>query len=175
MSSSPSSVPDLLRIAAAEAPETTAVTGEGREITYGLLSERSDRVADLLSALPVGSRVGYVNRNATEYFELLFGAAKAGVALVPLNFRLSADEMRWILDDAGVSLVVAGPEHEKTLSGLDVPLIITGEPYEEWLSGGRPVDPRREVSGDDLLVLMYSSGTTGRPKGVQSCSGRAST
>ncbi|MEO3786837.1 long-chain-fatty-acid--CoA ligase [Actinocorallia sp. B10E7] len=163
----PSSIPDLLRTTAAKAPDTLAVTGEGREITYGRLSERSDRVADLLAALPVGSRVGYVNRNATEYFELLFGAAKAGVALVPLNFRLSGDEMRWILDDAEVSLVVAGPEHAETLTGLDVPLIITGERYEEWLSGGRPVDPRREVSGDDLLVLMYSSGTTGRPKGVQ--------
>ncbi|GAA3207891.1 AMP-binding protein [Actinocorallia longicatena] len=162
----PTSVPDLLRVVAAKHPETTAVTGDGREITYGELSARSDRVADVLARLPAGSRVGYVDRNATEYFELLFGAAKAGVVLVPLNFRLSRAELRWILADAEVSLVVAGAEHLDDLAGLAVPVIGVGPSYETWLEGGTALDPRREAAGDELLVLMYSSGTTGRPKGV---------
>ncbi|RAY12781.1 fatty acid--CoA ligase [Actinomadura craniellae] len=162
----PPSVPDLLRDSAAKAPDVLAVTGDGRAIRYGELDERSDRVADLLAALPPGARVGYVDRNATEYFELLFGAAKAGVVLVPLNFRLAAKEMRWIIADADVSLVVAGPEHASSLTDLDVPVIAVGEPYERWLASGEPRDPRREAPGDGLLVLMYSSGTTGRPKGV---------
>ncbi len=163
----PLSVPDLLRSSAAENPDALAVTGDGRPIRYGELAERSDRVADLLSALPPGSRVGYVDRNSTEYFELLFGAAKAGVALVPLNFRLSAPEVAWILADAEVSLVVTGPDHAPSLAGLDVPVIEVGEPYERWVASGEPADPHRDASGEDLLVLMYSSGTTGRPKGVR--------
>ncbi|GAB2830023.1 fatty acid--CoA ligase [Actinocorallia aurea] len=163
----PLSVPELLRHSASARPDALAVTGDGRPIRYGELAERSDRVGDLLSALPPGSRVGYLDRNATEYFELLFGAAKAGVALVPLNFRLSAPEIRWILADAEVSLVVAAPEHAPALTGLDVPVIEVGAPYEAWVASGEPVDPRRDASGTDLLVLMYSSGTTGRPKGVR--------
>ncbi|MDX6741161.1 AMP-binding protein [Actinocorallia sp. A-T 12471] len=161
------SVPELLRRSASLRPDAPAVIGDGRAIRYGELAERSDRVADLLSALPPGARVGYLDRNATEYFELLFGAAKAGVALVPLNFRLSPPEIRWILDDADVSLVVAASEHLPALEGLDVPVIEVGDPYEAWVASGKPVDPRREASGDELLVLMYSSGTTGRPKGVR--------
>ncbi|MFF3438750.1 long-chain-fatty-acid--CoA ligase [Streptosporangium sp. NPDC002721] len=168
MPPAPTPVADLLRLSASRAPGAVAVTGDGRAATYGELAERSDRVADALIAagLEPGDRVGYVDRNATEYFELLFGAAKAGVVLVPLNFRLAADEMRWILADAAVSLVVAGPEHAEVPAGDGVPVIVVGPAYEEWLAGARPRDPGRDAAGDELLVLMYSSGTTGRPKGV---------
>ncbi|GIH28710.1 acyl-CoA synthetase [Acrocarpospora phusangensis] len=161
-----SGIADLLRASAARAPESPVVTGDGRPLTYGELDARSSRAAAALAELPPGSRVGYVDRNATEYFELLFGAAKAGVVLVPLNFRLAPDEMRWILDDADVSLVVAGTDHVPLLDGLSVPLIAVGDAYEDWLAAHPPADPRRDAAGDDLVVLMYSSGTTGRPKGV---------
>ncbi|GAA1301603.1 acyl-CoA synthetase [Planotetraspora silvatica] len=162
-----SGIADLLRSSASRSPGSPVVTGDGRALTYGELAERSDRVAAALARLAPGSRVGYVDRNATEYFELLFGAAKAGVVLVPLNFRLAPDEMRWILGDADVSLVVAGPDHVETLGGAaDVPVIAVGPDYEEWLAGQEPADPKRDATGDALVVLMYSSGTTGRPKGV---------
>ncbi|MEZ0073260.1 long-chain-fatty-acid--CoA ligase [Planotetraspora sp. GP83] len=163
-----SSIAGLLRQSATREPGAPAVTGDGRSVTYGELAERSDRVAAALVAagLAPGDRVGYVDRNATEYFELLFGAAKAGVVLVPLNFRLAPDEMRWILGDAEVSLVVAGPDHAASLDGIGVPVVAVGDGYERWLAEHDPVDPRRDATGDELIVLMYSSGTTGRPKGV---------
>ncbi|MEO5874964.1 MAG: AMP-binding protein [Streptosporangiaceae bacterium] len=144
------------------------MTGDGRPATYGDLMERSDRVADRLVAagLRPGDRVGYVDRNATEYFELLFGVAKAGAVLVPLNFRLAPDELRWILADAGVSLVVAGPDHTGVLAGTGPQVIAVGEEYERWLAGAHAADPHRDAAADDLVALMYSSGTTGKPKGV---------
>lgn len=178
-------VADIIRRNAQAFPAAPAVVGEGRAITYGELDARSSRLAAGLVAagLRAGDRVAYLARNATEYWELFFGAAKAGVAVVPLNFRLSASELEWILGDAEPAAVLA-EEHlaEEHLAGL-VPAAFPGlrlvfaqdgapraadgwSDLEGWLVRQPPADPRREVAGDGLLTLIYSSGTTGRPKGV---------
>ena len=173
-------VADMIRRNAAAIPASPAVVGEGRNVTYGELGERSDRIASGLVAagLRTGDRVAYLARNATEYWELFFGAAKAAVAVVPLNFRLAAGEIEWILGDAEPSAIVV-EEHLTGLvpdhyDGLRLVFSQAGTPadkpgwfaLEDWLARQPPADPHREAGGDGLLTLMYSSGTTGRPKGV---------
>lgn len=181
MSEQRASIADMIRRTAAAHPDDPAIVGEGRSVTFGELDTRSSQVAAGLVALGLdeGDRVAYLARNATEYWELFFGAAKAGVALVPLNFRLSAGEIEWILGDADPAVVVA----EEHLADLVPPAydgrrlvfaqgdaVVTARPgwqaFEDWLAAHPASDPRREVTGDGLLTLIYSSGTTGRPKGV---------
>ena len=90
----PRTVADMIRRNARARPDAPAVVGEGRNVTYGELDRRSDRIASGLVAwgLQPGDRVAYLARNATEYWELFFGAAKAGLVIVPLNFRLAAGD-----------------------------------------------------------------------------------
>ncbi|MFT4288752.1 long-chain-fatty-acid--CoA ligase [Nocardioides sp.] len=175
------SVAEIIRRNAKVRPDALAVVGEGREATFGELDERSSRVAAGLVSwgLEQGDRVAYLSRNGTEYWELLFGATKAGLAIVPLNFRLSADEIGWILGDADPAVVAVEDQLADLVPdsypGRRLLISLSGEPpapregwtsYEDWLAEQPPQDPHREVEGDGLLSIMYSSGTTGRPKGV---------
>ena len=104
------SVAEFLRRPAAANPSAIAIDGDGRRLTFGELDAASNRVANALIAAGVerGDRIGYVDRNGSEYWETFQGALKAGAVLVPLNFRLSSDEIAWSLADAGAKLVVAG-------------------------------------------------------------------
>lgn len=99
---------DLLRRPAARSGNSPAIVGDGRSASYAELADRSNRLACGLLDLGLsrGDRVAYLGRNATEYWDLFFGTAKAGLVIVPLNFRLAAGEIAWILDDADVSAVV---------------------------------------------------------------------
>ncbi|MCO7220128.1 long-chain-fatty-acid--CoA ligase [Klenkia sp. PcliD-1-E] len=166
----------LLRAPAARSPQHPAVVGAGRACTHGELAERSDRLAAGLVALGLqpGDRVAYLGHNATEYWELFAGTQKAGLVVVPLNFRLAADEVAWILADAEVSAVLVEAELAPLLpADLAVPALVFDGPagdrtgYEAWLAEQPATDPHRDRDGDALAALMYSSGTTGRPKGVQ--------
>ncbi len=172
------SVADLLRRPTAANPASVAIDGDGRRLTFGELDAASNRAANALIAAGVerGDRVGFVDRNGSEYWEVFVGALKAGAVLVPLNFRLNAEEITWSLDDAGAKLVVAGAAFVDSVapSGRPIVVIADGErsaapgqvDYTEWLAGAAEGDPRRDAIGDEIIELIYSSGTTGRPKGV---------
>ncbi len=177
-------VADLLRGSSQARPDSPAIVGEGRTITYGELDVRTNQVASGLLAEGVerGDRVAYLARNGTEFWELFFGTAKAGPAVVPLNFRLSGPEIEWILGDAEPAVLVV-EDHLTSLvpadyAGLRLVFSQEGEPtvpagwqaYEQRLAGQSTADPAQDVAGDDLLSLMYSSGTTGKPKGVTTTS-----
>jgi long-chain acyl-CoA synthetase len=173
-------IADVIRTSSKNHPDGVAITGEGRTVTYGELATRSDAVASGLAALGLeaGDRVAYLARNATEYWELFFAAAKAGVAIVPLNFRLSRDEIEWILGDAEPAAILVEdhltdlvPEayagHRFVFSQAGPPSVPPGwTAFEEWVAEQPATDPHRDLGGDALCSLMYSSGTTGRPKGV---------
>ena len=178
------SLADVIRTNAKQFAESPAIVGEGRPVTYAELGERSDRIASGLVAagLQVGDRVAYLARNATEYWELFFAAAKAGVVIVPLNFRLSAEEISWILGDADPAAILV-EDHltshvpadwtglklafAQSSTGQHEVLVPFGwEALEEWVAAQDAVDPQRDQTGDALASMMYSSGTTGRPKGV---------
>jgi long-chain acyl-CoA synthetase len=137
--------------------------------SYGELGERIGDCARALTAAGVrpGDRVAYLGRSSVTCFEVVLGAASVGALAVPLSWRLTAEEVAGLLGDAEPAVVVAGPE-DADRAGADA--VVVGEPYEAWLAahrtGGRAVPTRPVVGADDPALILYTSGTTARPKGV---------
>jgi long-chain acyl-CoA synthetase len=158
----------LLRDHARESPDATALIFEGSRCSFEELDERTNRLAQALLDAGVGSgdRVAHLDQNAPECIELLFAAAKVGAVLVPLNWRLAEPELEAIVADAGAALVVCGPDFAAHARGFADRVIVTGEEYESWLSAFDAEDPGHEAGADDVAFQLYTSGTTGRPKGV---------
>lgn len=163
-------------------PGRTALVmlGEG-DLTYEQLGERVRRTVALLRAhgIGAGDRVAYAASNRLEVVEHLAAALHLGAAFVPLNTRLSAPELRFIIDDAGASLVVADADMAAVIDS-DRPtspraflgLAADGLP-DGWVSVDAAMPPEvgplgaaADTDPDDLAILMYTSGTTGNPKGV---------
>jgi long-chain acyl-CoA synthetase len=162
-------VADVIRRHAAKRPEAVALRQGERELTYGDLDERSNRLAQALLARGVGAgtRVAYLDRSSPEVIELLFAASKTGAVLVPLNWRLAVPELAAVLADCGAPLLIAGPEFREVARRVRPPaLIVVGEEYESWLAAHEPRDPGARGQAGDVIVQMYTSGTTGIPKGV---------
>src|SRR5690242_3177745 len=165
----------LDRSAAVLADRIAVVDGE-RTFTYREMSDRCRRLTGALAAMGVGheDRVAALCANSHVMLELHHAVPMRGAALVPVNIRLSAGEMAEILRHSGASLLIATREFAdlaRRLAGeLDLPLVIAGgdgDGYEEWIAG---VDPAGALAGQvderQLLAINYTSGTTGRPKGV---------
>jgi len=167
-------VADVIRRHAAQRPEAVALRQGERELAYGDLDERSNRLAQALLARGVraGTRVAYLDRSSPEVIELLFAASKAGAVLVPLNWRLAPPELAAVLADAQAPVLIAGPGYrdvaedvlERLSPGPD--LVVVGTQYERWLAAHEPRDPGCRGEPGDVIVQMYTSGTTGIPKGV---------
>jgi long-chain acyl-CoA synthetase len=159
--------PDQLRRAAAERGDHLAVTDTERSLTYRDLAERTTRLGHALLAESVaaGDRVAYLGRNAIEFYEFVFGSASIGSVAVPLNWRLTADEIAFLVSDSGSLLVVADEEFLPLVpEGLRT--IVLGPEYDAWLAAA-PTTPHDRVSGpDDVVLQSYTSGTTSMPKGV---------
>jgi long-chain acyl-CoA synthetase len=120
--------------------------------TFAELDDRAARVAAGLAAsgLQPRDRVLAVLPNGPELIELLLGCARSGTVLVPVNWRLSSDEIIAIAEDAGARAIVAA----------------TDQPYETWLAEQHPDDIQHRPAGDDVVLQIYTSGTSGRPKGA---------
>ncbi|MCW2614796.1 MAG: hypothetical protein JWN08_1790 [Frankiales bacterium] len=159
----------LLAEHARRRPDSPAVTCGAVTRTFADLERRSGRVAAALAASGTrrGDRVGVLDRNCTEFYEVVLGCARIGAAAVGLNWRLSPAELSSILADADVSAMVVGPEQAHLLpAGLDLPVVQTGQQYEAWLATAPQTPPADEVGLDDPVLVLYSSGTTGLPKGT---------
>lgn len=160
---------DVIRTHAAERPDAPCLTFGAETLSFRELDERSSRAANALrdAGVRVGDRVVVVARNAPVFYELAFACAKAGAVLVPVNWRLSAREVEEILADATPRLVFAGAEQRAmTPPGHAVPCILLEDEYAAWRDRGVARDPRHASQPDDTLALLYTSGTTGRAKGV---------
>lgn len=156
-----------------------AVVDGPREVTYAELGERSNRVAGALleAGLTSGDRVSVVLGNRLEYPEVAAGIAKAGMVIVPVNPRLTSDEMDYIVAHSESRAVVSdvaladaiGPviERHRPALSLSIDGDALGSPYEDHLGRARDVDPMIEVRETDPFMVAYTSGTTGHPKGVQ--------
>jgi amino acid adenylation domain-containing protein len=165
---------DIFAQRAAERPDAVALEASGREVTYRELDERSARLAARLRALGVapGTFVGVLLERSVEAIVALLGTARAGGVYVPLNLEDPARRTRFILADAGVSILlstreIAGdlPEHGMRVLCLDAE---GEEEAAEADAGGPPAVAAawRPAGADDLLYRMYTSGSTGTPKGV---------
>jgi long-chain acyl-CoA synthetase len=171
-------VADVIRRAAQSRPDVVALRHEERELTYAQLDERSSRLAQALLAAGAGAgaRVAYLGRSSPEVIELLCAASKIGAVIVPLNWRLSPRELAGVLANAEAPLLIADTSYLKTAEELlagaaaGVDLRVVGDEgsaaYEPWLAAHDPTDPGGRGEPGDVIVQMYTSGTTGVPKGV---------
>jgi long-chain acyl-CoA synthetase len=160
---------DVIRVHAANRPAAPCLTYGEETLSFRDLDERSSRAANALrgAGVGVGDRVVIVARNSPVFYELVFACAKAGAILVPVNWRLSAREVEEILADASPRLVLAGAEQRAmTPPGHDVPCLVVEDEYAAWRDRGAAADPSHRSRPDDTLALLYTSGTTGRAKGV---------
>jgi fatty-acyl-CoA synthase len=141
----------------------------GRTLTYTQLEDRTARAARVLRDLGVsnGDRVAILCRNRIEFFEIMFACAKLGAILVPLNWRSPAAELMSLLDDCTPELIVYGAEDKATAQALSAPAhLALDAAYEDLLTAAAPLAGLRRWSADSTWFLMYTSGTTGQPKGV---------
>jgi long-chain acyl-CoA synthetase len=167
-------VADVVREQAASRPDVIAIAHGDRRISYAELDERSNRLAHVLVAAGAGpgSRIAHLDRSAPEVVELLAAASKIGAVAVPLNWRLAAAELTTILADAGAPLLIAGPAFGGVAADVagripqHLEIIEVGDDYEERLAFAGDADPGGRGETGDPVVQMYTSGTTGVPKGV---------
>jgi len=170
---------DFLYRAAYLYPDKVAVAAGKRRYTYRELAERSWRLANALrsAGLAKGDRVAALLFNSPAMLEAHFGVPAAGGILVAVNNRLSGPEIGYILQHSGAKylLLDTGLEAVAEASGLAGVTVIRcddtgvpGDPYEEFLAGASPVRPASWLEHEEETIsINYTSGTTGRPKGVQ--------
>jgi O-succinylbenzoate-CoA ligase len=156
-------------------------TGDLR-LTYRQLAERSHRVANALLAdgIRPGDRVGLLLMNSAEFVESYFAIARIGAVIVPLNWRLVPEELAFILADSGTRALIHGEEFADGVADLQqrddlhiehwieagTGAPSTGRPYDAWRDAASAKPPPVAGRDDDMLYIMYTSGTTGLPKGV---------
>ncbi len=154
---------------ARKTPRRTALLHEGRTISYAELHDRSTRLAHLLRRHGVrrGERVAFLGPNHPAFLETLFACGQLGAVFVPLNTRLALPELRYQLEDSGSSLLLHVRQAAETVSGLPVEAWeLEGRAYEAELAEAAPAVPEVAVGHEDPCLIMYTSGTTGRPKGA---------
>jgi acyl-CoA synthetase (AMP-forming)/AMP-acid ligase II len=171
---------DIPPVQAAAFGDKPAVQIEDRTLSYAELDRRSARVAGLLADAGVkpGDRVAWLGRSSEAFFEIFFGAARARVCLAPINSRLAVPEIAFILQDSGADLFFVTPEFfdaaEQVVGQVNRPIrkIAVGgmrprfESYEALRDAAPAPPPATPELADDVLQL-YTSGTTGLPKGVR--------
>jgi fatty-acyl-CoA synthase len=150
------------------APHRPALVAGERTLTYAELADRTARLAAALADRGVrpGDRVAYLGVNAISVFETYFATWLLGAIAVPLNYRLAAAEIRYMLADSGASLLVHSADTNALVeaSGPAVPVLRVGADYEDAIAAAAPLADPPSVTLDDPAILLYTSGTTGRPK-----------
>jgi long-chain acyl-CoA synthetase len=173
-----SSTADIIRTHARERGDRVAIIQDEFQETWTQLDERSSQVANALRDAGVGpeDRVAFVDKNGYEYLEVFFGCAKLNAVTVNVNWRLAPAEVAWIVADAEAKVFFFGEEFADTVAAIRDDLAGTTtfvclgrddrfESYESWMSDDT-TDPGVQPTGSDVAFQLYSSGTTGRPKGV---------
>ena len=162
----------------ARASDNSLIEGD-RTRTWGELYERSIRVANALQAAGVGvqDRVAFLDKNSIEHFEVFYGCALINAVSVDINWRLAPPEVEFIVNDSAAKVLVVHADFwpvveaiRANLTSTQLIVVIGGAggdtDYETWVNSGATTDPGVESASEDVAFQLYSSGTTGRPKGV---------
>jgi long-chain acyl-CoA synthetase len=165
---------ELLSDAAAAAPENTAVKLDGLELSYAELDQAAARVAGLLQAKGIrpGERVGVMLPNVPYFAAVYYGILRAGGVVVPMNVLLKEREVGYYLSDPGARLLFAWHEFADAAHGgsdrahADCLLVEPGD-FEALLGRSEPASEVVERGGGETAVILYTSGTTGTPKGAE--------
>ena len=170
---------DVLRTHASASPDRVALRAGERAWTYAALHAESARVAQALLDAGVApqERVAFLGRNVPEYFTLLFGAAMINGVTLAVNWRLAPPEMEYILNHAQAKVLVIGAEFLGHLDQMELETVTqvvvcdgeagTRTAYEDWIDARSAEDPRVGCDVTDVCYQLYTSGTTGLPKGVE--------
>jgi long-chain acyl-CoA synthetase len=170
--------PDLIAKHARDASDRVAMRFEGRSTTYAELAQLVDRAGQALLASGVGKgdRISYVGKNSDIYFVLLYAASRIGAVVTPVSWRLAKPEMTYIVEDSGAAIIFADRDHVAVARDIasttaSVKNVVAIEPNDhnagffDWIAGA-PSSALPCPDPDDAFVQLYTSGTTGRPKGV---------
>jgi acyl-CoA synthetase (AMP-forming)/AMP-acid ligase II len=176
-------VGEILTVNAGLYPDRMAAKDLRRALTYARWEERANRLANAFAGLGLarGDRVAIYAHNCLEWMEIYAACAKAGVVAVPVNFRLTGPELRYIVEDSGATALLVGADLIEPIADLQAELPVKPgawvqiggdrlqpgfRAYEDLLASGAASVPRVTVRPEDPWTLMYTSGTTGRPKGA---------
>ncbi len=173
------SLGEMLAVAAARFPARVGARDLERSMTFAQWNSRACRLANALLGLGLaaGDRVAVLAYNCVEWLEIYAGLAKAGLVGVPINFRLITPEIEYILADSGARVIIVQDQLmglvEQLAGRVDARVIGIGRSapaglarYEDLLAAASSSEPRIKVEPADPWVIMYTSGTTGRPKGA---------
>lgn len=160
-------------------PGRPAVTYDGETWSYGDLQARAERLSVALQAggVRAGDRVAFLGFNHPLILATLFAAARIGATFIPLNFRLTRRELEFIINDAGIHTLIVDADHCATIDEARASLtckryLRPGAPRAGWesteslMEDCSTVPPAVDVAADDVAAIMYTSGTTGQPKGA---------
>lgn len=182
-------LPDMVRLHGKWYPDRPAIIGDEKTLSWGELDVASNRVANGLIALGIGKgdSVVIIMSNCVEYVEILYGAWKAGAVVVPLNLAVNEDGLEMMLKDSGARAVFLTPTQFSRMStrleNIDTlpseAIFVHGassggalRDYGAWRDGQEEGNPGIAIDQDDPCNIIYSSGTTGLPKGIKHVHGR---
>jgi acyl-CoA synthetase (AMP-forming)/AMP-acid ligase II len=171
---------EFLYIATAICPDRPFIVFEGKRWSFAQFNERVNRLAGAFRELGVhpGDRIGMLQVNCPQYVEAYFAAVKLGAIFVPLNFRAKPDELAYMIANSGASILLTGARYFDMIQEIlaQLPAVKTcicvddrkdqSPFYEDLVDAADPDETVADIDADDITILMYTAGTTGRPKGV---------